>query len=285
VVELTQAATWHRQVAALVAAAQRAGVGEEDLPSLRVRLLAQQTSFVEVSASSAVPNLVPSPVEIASAAPALGDLSGPAVSAALAVALSTLESVEAALAGHRQTATSPGRPGYVATTPTPPAVSTPAAAVSIGTPHPATPHPAPPSSAGASSTAPGAPVPAQAGAATGQPTGGLPFGLPTISGWRPGFRNTLVYGAYTLVVFVVQIGLWIALGETTLPLLAPVCLFVLPAFAWAAGWVTVGIVFSPRPGETSVPRTPRLGAVICLMPDVLLFMWLAILFVSRLSGA
>src|SRR5882757_2666702 len=77
VVELTQAATWHRQVAALAAAAQRAGVADDQLPAVRARLLTQQARFAEAAGRTgvALPALAPTPTEIASAAPALGDLS------------------------------------------------------------------------------------------------------------------------------------------------------------------------------------------------------------------
>jgi hypothetical protein len=66
----------------------------------------------------------------------------------------------------------------------------------------------------------------------------------------------------------------------TLPLLAPVCLLVLPAFAWLAGWLTIGVAFPAPPGEPATPRTPRLGAIICLLPNLALCAGLGVLFLA-----
>jgi hypothetical protein len=228
VVELTQAALWHRQVAALAAAADRAGVADEHLPSIRTRLLGQQGRFTEAAgrARAPLPVLVPTPTEISASAPALGDLSRPAVSASVLASYSTLDAVDAVLDGY------------------------------LG-------------------VAPPAPVPA------GPPTGPvLTTAAPTgVAGWSPGPRNALVYGGYSLAVLVIQLVLLaVANEQVQLPLLAPLCLLVLPAFAWAAGWFTVGIAFRPLPGTRSVRRTPRLGAVIAMLPNLLLCAGLGVLF-------
>jgi hypothetical protein len=55
----------------------------------------------------------------------------------------------------------------------------------------------------------------------------------------------------------------------------------LPAFAWAAGWFTVGLAFRPPPGTRGVKRTPRLGALICLAPNVVLCGGVGVLFLTR----
>jgi hypothetical protein len=102
-------------------------------------------------------------------------------------------------------------------------------------------------------------------------------------------RNALIYAAFALGALGVQLGLLVLLDETALPLFAPLCLLGLPALAWAAGWLTIGLAFRPV-GEggpaseghgTPVHRSPRLGAVICLIPNLLLCCWLFALFLAR----
>ena len=66
--------------------------------------------------------------------------------------------------------------------------------------------------------------------------------------------------------------------RNTLPLTGPLCLLVLPAFAWLAGFLTIGVAFRPAPGQTKVDRTPRLGAIVCAVPDLLLFAAVVVLF-------
>jgi hypothetical protein len=219
VVDLSQAAAWHRQVAALAAAADRAGVAADELPAVRARVLAQQVRLTEAAARSgrATPVLVPSPAEISAAAPALGDLSPAAVAEALRTGLSTLDSVDAALA--------------------PPASSTP--------PPPSLPPPGPP-------------------------------------GWPVGVRNAFVYGGFAVTVLAIQLVLLATVDEErSLPLLAPFCLIVLPAFAWAAGWFTIGVVFRSPPGSPPLKRTPRVGAVVCLAPNLVLCAGLGLLYLIR----
>jgi hypothetical protein len=70
-----------------------------------------------------------------------------------------------------------------------------------------------------------------------------------------------------------------------LTLSAPICLLVLPAFSWLAGFITIGVLFRSGPGEPPVSRSPRLGAIICAIPDLLLCAAVGVLFAAnRLSG-
>jgi hypothetical protein len=64
---------------------------------------------------------------------------------------------------------------------------------------------------------------------------------------------------------------------------APLCLLVLPALAWAAGYLTVSALFVTPPGQRP-SRSPRLGLVICLVPNVLLLCALGILFATDLAN-
>ncbi len=97
--DLTQTVAWHRQVAALVAAADRAGVATAELPAVRARLLVQQTRLTEQAAryGAALPALVPTASEIAAVGPALGDLSEPAIARTVRTMYSTLDAADAAL--------------------------------------------------------------------------------------------------------------------------------------------------------------------------------------------
>jgi hypothetical protein len=239
VADLEQAAVWHRQIAALVAAADRAGVATEDLPAVRARLAAQVTDFTRAAslAGQPLPALQPTSTEIAAVTPALGDLSEAASGQLLRTASATLDAADAAL---RTTGVSP-------TT-----VAVPAGGASGGA--------SPTTTLVGPVVTPTAPVePATTAAPARTPKG--------IETWRHGPRNSLVYGACTLVLLVLQAALFYSVSETKLPLLAPVCLLVLPAFAWAAGWVLVGVLFEPSPG-TRLNRTPRLGAIVCFAPEV-----------------
>jgi hypothetical protein len=249
VVELAQAVEWHRQVAALVAAADRVGVAEKDLPAVRARLLSQQARFAQAAArtGSPLPALAPTPTEIAAATPALGDLSSVAVAETFRTNYSTLDAVDSILAAYLASAAGAD---HVPVTPI---------AGPTGTPTP--------------TTATMAPAPAVTVA------GPAPSG---VSRWPASARNALVYGGYAFAVLVVQVLLLaVADAEQTLPLLAPVCLLVLPAFAWAAGWFTIGVAFRSPPGWPKVKRTPRLGAIVCLLPNLLLCAGLGVLLITR----
>jgi len=217
--EIAQAVAWHRQVAALVAAADRAGLAPAQLPAVRARLQAQQQRLAETGQGITGPT----PSEIAVAGNQLGDLTEGAVNGAIRTAWATLDAVDASLG----------------LTPSPPALA-PAHA---------------PATATATATArPGPPV---------------------------AVRNAAVYGGFATIVSAVQIALFVLLDDSTLALSAPFCLLVLPAFAWLAGFLTIGVVFRPAPPARSVRRSPRLGAIVCLVPNVLLCGVVGVLFVAN----
>jgi len=52
---------------------------------------------------------------------------------------------------------------------------------------------------------------------------------------------------------------------------------VLPAFAWLAGFVTISAVVGRR-GGPAVKRSPRLGAIICFLPDLGLCAWVGLIY-------
>jgi hypothetical protein len=100
--------------------------------------------------------------------------------------------------------------------------------------------------------------------------------------WPVTIRNGLVYGGFAFGVLVIQLALFLFLDETqALPLMSPVCLLVLPAFGWAAGWLTIGTLFRSPPGAEPVNRTPRLGAAIILLPDALYCAGFLALLIAR----
>jgi hypothetical protein len=115
-----------------------------------------------------------------------------------------------------------------------------------------------------------------------------PPALPTVQARsraaRPAIiRNAVVYSAYAGVVLVVQAILFVLLDESSLPTAAPLCLLILPAFAWAAGWLTIGTLYSPGPDGT-LDRSPRVGVLICMIPNALLCGAVGVLFaISRLG--
>ncbi len=98
-------------------------------------------------------------------------------------------------------------------------------------------------------------------------------------------RNALIYAAFAVGVLGLQLGLLATVDETALPVFAPLCLLGLPALAWAAGWLTVGFSFGSESqldddaDAARVRRSSRLGAMICLAPNLLLCCWLFALFV------
>ncbi len=254
VADLSQAIEWHRQVAAIVAAADRAGVATADLPGVRTRLLMQQSRLTEEAARTGapLPRLVPSPSEIAAVGPALGDLSEAAIVRTVRTMLSTLEAVDATL-GSAAPVAATGSPAGAATAD--PIRAQPSAIPS------------------ATPTTPGT------NAWTLRPTGPGPK-IRDAARVSVGLRNAAVYGAYAATVFAVQVILFMVLDETrTLPTAAPLCLLVLPAFAWAAGFLTIGAVFRP-PDRGKLNRTPRLGVVVCLIPDMLMCAAIGVLFAA-----
>jgi len=261
VADLSQAVAWHRQVAALVAAADRAGVATTELPAVRARLLLQQSRLTEEAArmGAALPALVPSASEIAAVGPALGDLSEPAVALTVRTMYSTLDAADSALslptptpAGAASGTAAMAMPGATA----PADVAGPSRPLDVAS----TPTVAPQASASAS----------RARTPTARISDATERSVP--------LRNATVYGSFAATVLVVQIVLFIVLDETTLPLTGPLCLLVLPAFAWLAGYLTIGVAFRPAPGQRTVERTPRLGAIVCAVPDMLLFAGVVVLF-------
>jgi hypothetical protein len=257
---------WHRQAAALAAAADRVGVAAAELPTVRARLRTQQASFAQVATATGVPlpSLVPSPTDIAAAMPALGDLSDQAVAAALETVSSTLDAADAALATHAAHLRPPARPSVPPVPVPPPSAPVPPPSAPVPWPAPV-PQPAPVPPPGARAVTGGAPPP----------------GAPAVTGmaaWPAGLRNALVYAGYSLMVFVVQVIL-IVLGdqqpESTRPFIL-MLVFILPALAWVAGWLTVGAAF-PAPPNGRVKRTPRLGAFVCMISFLLLCMIIGVM--------
>jgi hypothetical protein len=98
---------------------------------------------------------------------------------------------------------------------------------------------------------------------------GAGVGGGTGKGPRPAaLRNLLVYGPFALTVLVVQIVLLFVADGNSGGAYALGCGVLLPVTAFALGWLGVGIAFPAAPGER-VDRTPLFGAVVCLVPAVL----------------
>ncbi|MEU2613290.1 hypothetical protein ABZ570_17155 [Micromonospora sp. NPDC007271] len=93
-------------------------------------------------------------------------------------------------------------------------------------------------------------------------------GLPRLARWPARPRNLLVYGPLALVVPLVQLVLFLATGTGPASIAALVVGLPMPAVAFMAGWLAVGRLFRPRPTDR-VDRTPRFGALVCLVPAVL----------------
>ncbi len=252
---MAQAVVWHRQVAAMVEAADRAGVAADDLPELRTRLATQAGVLTHTAArlGGMLPALLPTPAEIATAGSTLGDLSAPAIAGAVRTMQTTLTAVDAALGVGATMSTGDSQARTVAAPAAPQRTA-------VG-PGPATEVGVPPSTSDVPSLLPSAPA--------------GPIGIA-----RRGvlLRNTAVYGAYAAVVLAVQVVLFVFLDEVhELPAAAPLCLLVLPALAWLAGFLTVGALVRAGPGEKP-DRTPRLGAAVCLIPNALLCGAVVVLF-------
>jgi hypothetical protein len=251
---MAQAVAWHRQVAAMVEAADRAGVAPDKLPGLRQRIQTQAGRLTQAAtrSGSPLPALIPTPAEIAVAAAAFGDLSAEAVAQAVRTIETTLAAVDATLEGR---AAEPGDLSSLAEAAAGASVETP------GIPTQPAPEPAPDAPAGTTSAAVG-----------GQARRSV------------GLRNAAIYGAYAVPVLAVQVFLFVLLDEADgLPAAAPLCLLVLPALAFLAGYLTIGALFPAPPGET-VNRTPRLGVVVCLIPNLLLCVGFVTLLVRNFLG-
>ncbi|MFD6752780.1 hypothetical protein [Micromonospora gifhornensis] len=92
-------------------------------------------------------------------------------------------------------------------------------------------------------------------------------GLSRVAHLSPRPRNLLVYGPLGLLVPLLLIAIYLAAGTGPVTILALVVGLPGPAVAFGAGWLAVGRLFPSRPGER-VDRTPRFGALACLMPAV-----------------
>ncbi|MFR9779288.1 hypothetical protein ACL02O_24930 [Micromonospora sp. MS34] len=93
-------------------------------------------------------------------------------------------------------------------------------------------------------------------------------GLPRLARWPARPRNLLVYGPLALLVPLVQVLLFVADGTGPASIAALVFGLPMPAVAFMVGWLAVGRLFRPR-AEDRVDRTPRFGALVCLVPAVL----------------
>ncbi|WBB66032.1 hypothetical protein [Micromonospora sp. WMMD812] len=86
--------------------------------------------------------------------------------------------------------------------------------------------------------------------------------------WAARPRNLLVYGPLALVVPVIQVLVYAATGVGPASIAALICGLPMPAVAFVAGWVGVGRLFRSRTGGRP-DRTSRFGALVCLVPAVL----------------
>ncbi|MEH1165767.1 hypothetical protein V6V47_10310 [Micromonospora sp. CPCC 205539] len=86
--------------------------------------------------------------------------------------------------------------------------------------------------------------------------------------WPPRLRNLLVYGPLALLVPLIQIIVYAATGVGAASVAALICGLPMPAVAFVAGWIGLGRVFRANPGER-LDRTVRFGALVCLVPAVL----------------
>ncbi|MBX6357366.1 MAG: hypothetical protein IRZ05_16125 [Micromonosporaceae bacterium] len=104
---------------------------------------------------------------------------------------------------------------------------------------------------------------------------GGPSGLAALP---PRLRNLFVYGPLAFLVLVAQLVVLSISSET--PLYLPLCGLVMPAAAFGAGFLAIGLVFPAPPGG-KVDRTPILGASVCLASVVLLCAGIGLLAISR----
>ncbi|MBM0235074.1 hypothetical protein JNW91_26685 [Micromonospora sp. STR1_7] len=93
-------------------------------------------------------------------------------------------------------------------------------------------------------------------------------------------RNLLVYGPLALLVPLIQVVVYAATGAGAASVAALICGLPMPAVAFVVAWLGVGRVFRPDPGE-HLDRTVRFGALVCLVPAVLVT---AALLLALLAG-
>lgn len=86
--------------------------------------------------------------------------------------------------------------------------------------------------------------------------------------WPARARNLLVYGPLALLVPLIQVVVYAATGTGAASVAALICGLPMPAVAFVVAWLAVGRVFRPDPGGR-LDRTVRFGALVCLVPAVL----------------
>lgn len=86
--------------------------------------------------------------------------------------------------------------------------------------------------------------------------------------WPARARNLLVYGPLALLVPLIQVVVYAATGTGAASVAALICGLPMPAVAFVVAWLAIGRVFRPGPGER-LDRTVRFGALVCLVPAVL----------------
>ncbi|MDG4784270.1 hypothetical protein O7614_31915 [Micromonospora sp. WMMD961] len=86
--------------------------------------------------------------------------------------------------------------------------------------------------------------------------------------WPARARNLLVYAPLALVVPLIQVAVYAATGIGPATVAALICGLPMPAVAFVAGWVGIGRLFRVGPAER-LDRTVRFGALVCLVPAVL----------------
>ncbi|GGM29998.1 MULTISPECIES: hypothetical protein [Micromonospora] len=85
--------------------------------------------------------------------------------------------------------------------------------------------------------------------------------------WSTRWRNVLVYGPLSLVVPLLQVLLYLVAGPGVVTVVALVVGLPMPAVAFVAGWFALRRLVVPGP-EGRLDRTPRFGALVCLVPAV-----------------
>ncbi|MER7168646.1 hypothetical protein ABT336_21580 [Micromonospora sp. NPDC000207] len=85
--------------------------------------------------------------------------------------------------------------------------------------------------------------------------------------WPARLRNLAVYGPLALLVPLIQVVLHLVAGGGPVSVAALLVGLPMPAVAFVAGWIGVGRLFRPGP-DGRLDRTPRFGALICLVPAV-----------------
>ncbi|WFE55113.1 hypothetical protein [Micromonospora sp. WMMD1155] len=86
--------------------------------------------------------------------------------------------------------------------------------------------------------------------------------------WSVRARNLLVYGPLALLVPLIQVAVYAATGIGPATVAALICGLPMPAVAFVAGWLGIGRLFRVGPAER-LDRTVRFGALVCLVPAVL----------------